>query len=129
MNPTVPLYALAHSRSGDKGNRSNLSVIAREPEFYDLLARLLTPDVVARHFAHRQPSAVMRYDLPLLGAFNFVLDDLLEGGVNGSLGLDGHGKTLSFHLLGLPLALDPEAQVILRARGQSILPIFEDLSA
>jgi len=106
---TIALYALAHSRSGDKGNRSNLSVIARAPEFYPLLDRLLTADIVALHFAHRNPSAVRRYDLPRLGAFNFVLDDLLDGGVNASLGLDGHGKTLSFHLLGLELELDPEA--------------------
>lgn len=114
MTATIPLYALAHSRSGDKGNRSNLSVIARRPELYDLLARLLTPEVVAHHFAHRRPTSVVRYDLPLLNAFNFVLDDLLEGGVNASLGLDGHGKTLSFHLLGLPLALDAEAAKLLQ---------------
>lgn len=129
MSATIPLYALAHSRSGDKGNRSNLSVIALRPEYYDLLARLLTPERVAAHFAHRHPSAVVRYDLPRLGAFNFVLDDLLEGGVNGSLGLDGHGKTLSFHLLGLSLPLDAEAQALLRALGASSLLQTEDLSA
>lgn len=133
MSPfaSVSLYELAHSRSGDKGNRSNLSVIARRPEFYPLLARLLTVERVEKHFAHRRPTAVMRYDLPKLAAFNFVLDDLLEGGVNASLGLDGHGKTLSFHLLGLRLELDAEAQAVLAAVAapSPISPVPEDLSA
>lgn len=133
---TIALYALAHSRSGDKGNRSNLSVIARAPEYYPVLARLLTTERVARHFAHRFPSAVMRYDLPRLDAFNFVLDDLLEGGVNASLGLDGHGKTLSFYLLGLTLELDAEAEMVIAEIASSLPPasagslsFTEDLTA
>lgn len=125
MSTSIPLYALAHSRSGDKGNRSNLSVICRRSEFYDPLARLLTPEIVANHFAHRRPSSVMRFDLPLLNAFNFVLDDLLDGGVNASLGLDGHGKTLSFYLLGLPVPLDAEAVSLLRALGQPAIQSHE----
>ena len=60
---------------------------------------------VAEAFAKRKPSRVVRYDLPKLSAFNFVLDDALEGGVNASLGLDGHGKSLSFLLLEIPLQL------------------------
>ena len=56
-------------------------------------------------FAARKPSRVVRYDLPKLAAFNFVLDDVLEGGVNASLGLDGHGKSLSFLLLDMPVQI------------------------
>ena len=95
----VPLYRLAHARSGDKGNRSNISLICRDPAFYATIAAQMTAERVAAHFAARQPRQVTRYELPKLAAFNFVLDDVLEGGVNASLGLDGHGKALSFFLL------------------------------
>src|SRR5688572_3648656 len=100
---SVPLHRLAHARSGDKGNRLNIAVVCREPSFYPVLAEHLTAARVAAFFASRHPSAVMRYELPKLSAFNFVLDDVLEGGVNASLGLDGHGKTLSFLLLSIEL--------------------------
>ena len=95
----VPLYELAHARSGDKGNRLNIAVVCREPAFYPALAATLTAERLAEIFASRRPSRVVRYELPKLYAFNFVLDDVLEGGVNASLGLDGHGKSLSFLLL------------------------------
>jgi hypothetical protein len=100
---TVPLHAVAHGRAGDKGNRLNVSVIPYEPEAYALLAEQLTPERVLALFAHRHAVKVTRYELPLLHAFNFVIDDVLEGGVNGSLNLDGHGKTNSFRLLSLPV--------------------------
>ena len=95
----IPLYELAHARSGDKGNRLNIALVCRDPASYAVLARELTAERVAEVFASRRPSKVVRYDLPKLAAFNFVLDDVLEGGVNASLGLDGHGKSLSFLLL------------------------------
>jgi hypothetical protein len=102
----VPLHRLAHARSGDKGNRLNVAVVCREPAFYAALAEELTAERVAEVFASRRPSAVKRYELPKLFAFNFVLDDVLEGGVNSSLGLDGHGKTLSFLLLATSMCID-----------------------
>jgi hypothetical protein len=95
----TPLYRLAHARSGDKGNRLNVAVVCRAPAFYPALAAALTAERVQEIFASRRPSRVVRYELPRLHAFNFVLDDVLEGGVNASLGLDGHGKSLSFLLL------------------------------
>jgi hypothetical protein len=95
----VPLYRLAHARAGDKGNRSNIALICREPRFYSTIAAQVTAERVAAQFAARRPSRVTRYELPKLFAFNFVLDDVLEGGVNASLGLDRHGKALSFFLL------------------------------
>lgn len=96
----VPLHAVAHGRAGDKGNRSNISVIAYDPELYATLLDQVTEDRVLRIFSYRGASAVRRYELPTLHAMNFVIDDALEGGVNGSLNVDGHGKTLSFLLLG-----------------------------
>jgi len=95
----VPLYRLANARAGDKGNRSNIALICREPRFYPTIAAQVTAERVAAHFAARRPSRVTRYELPKLFAFNFVLDGALEGGVNTSLGLDQHGKALSFFLL------------------------------
>jgi hypothetical protein len=102
----VPLYRLAHARSGDKGNRLNVAVVCRNPVFFAVLAEELTAERVAEVFASRRPSAANRYELPKLFAFNFVLDDVLEGGVNSSLGLDGHGKTLSFLLLAMSIRVD-----------------------
>lgn len=97
------LYEIAHARAGDKGNHSNISLIAYRPQDWDLLVAQATEARVARHFAYRRPSRVTRYLLPRLCAMNFVLEDVLDGGVNDSLNLDMHGKALSFHLLTLPI--------------------------
>lgn len=99
----LPLRRLAHGRTGDKGNRSNISVIAWRPEFYPLLVEQVSEPAVLALFAHRRPSRVVRHLLPLLGAMNFVIDDVLDGGVNDSLNLDAHGKALSFLLLSMPV--------------------------
>lgn len=100
MNP-IPLYDLAHARTGDKGDRINISLIAYREEHFPLLVAQVTEEAVARHFAHRRPARVQRYLLPRLGAMNFVLDGVLDGGVNDALNLDAHGKSLSFHLLAM----------------------------
>ena len=97
----VPLDRLAHGRTGDKGNRSNISVIAWHPDLWPLLLEQVTPERVAAQFAHRRPSRVQRFLLPRLHAMNFVLDDVLDGGVNDALNLDTHGKALSYLLLAL----------------------------
>jgi hypothetical protein len=101
----VPLYQVTHARSGDKGNRLNIALICRHPAFYAAVAEQVTAERVREIFASRRPTRVVRYDLPKLFAFNFVLDDVLEGGVNASLGLDGHGKALSFLLLAAPVRI------------------------
>jgi hypothetical protein len=103
--PEVILHAIAHSRAGDKGNRVNMSLIPYDPAHYALLAEQVTEARVLALFAHRGATRCRRYDLPKLQAFNFVVDDALEGGVNGSLNLDGHGKTSSSRLLSLTVTL------------------------
>ncbi|MCW5637172.1 MAG: hypothetical protein KIT17_27845 [Rubrivivax sp.] len=105
---TVPLHRLAHGRTGDKGNRSNISVIAWHPALWPLLVEQVTEAAVTRRFAHRRPSAVTRHLLPKLHAMNFVIDDVLDGGVNDSLNLDSHGKALSYLLLDLPVEVPAE---------------------
>ena len=111
----VPLHQIAHGRTGDKGDRSNISVIAYRAEAYPFIAEQLTEARVAEAFRHRRPTAVKRYLLPKMHAMNFVLDDVLDGGVNDSLNLDSHGKALSFHLLALPLRVP--AHLISQLRG------------
>lgn len=119
----VPLHRVAHARSGDKGNRLNIALVCRDPAFYQPLAAQLTAERVTEIFASRLPSGVTRYDLPKLSAFNFVLDDVLEGGVNASLGLDGHGKSLSFLLLSATVRLD--ATLLARFEGNPLKPAAE----
>ncbi|PPE71113.1 hypothetical protein IS481_17130 [Caldimonas thermodepolymerans] len=109
----VPLYRLAHGRAGDKGDRSNISVIAWHPDFWPVLVEQLTEQAVQAHFAHRGPTSVRRYLLPQLHAMNFVLDGVLDGGVNDALNLDTHGKSLAFWLLDLPVELPAELGLLL----------------
>lgn len=104
----VPLHRVAHGRTGDKGDISNISVIAYAPEFFPLLVEQVTEDRVAELFRHRSPVSVRRHTLPKLHALNFVLEGALDGGVNRSLNLDSHGKTLSFLLLSLPVLVPRE---------------------
>ena len=101
--PDIALYELAHARTGDKGNRINISLIAYREEDWPLLVDEVTEELVAACFAQRHPTAVKRYLLPKLCAMNFVLDEVLDGGVNDSLNLDMHGKTLSFQLLAMTI--------------------------
>ena len=109
-NLTMALRHAAHGRTGDKGNRSNISVIAWDAQLYPLLVDQVTEEAVLRLFAHRRPSRVQRFLLPKLHAMNFVIDDVLDGGVNDALNLDSHGKALSFLLLDLPISI-PAAQL------------------
>ncbi|MDP2032011.1 MAG: hypothetical protein Q8K29_01235 [Polaromonas sp.] len=111
---TVPLYQAAHGRTGDKGNRSNISVIAWDAALYPLLVEQLSEAAVAAHFAHRRPTQLRRYLLPGLQAMNFVLDGVLDGGVNDALNLDTHGKALSFWLLDLPVQIPAALVPLLR---------------
>ncbi len=102
----MPLHRLAHARSGDKGDRLNIALICYDAAFYPIIAEQATAERVADHFVARRPRKVVRYDLPKLCAFNYVLDGVLEGGVNASLGLDGHGKSLSFFLLTMKIDVE-----------------------
>ena len=113
---TVPLHRAAHGRTGDKGNRSNISVIAWHPALWDTLVAQVTEAAVQRQFAHRRPSGVTRHLLPRLHAMNFVLDDVLDGGVNDALNLDSHGKALAFLLLDIDIDV-PEALCV-HLRGE-----------
>lgn len=102
----MKLRDLAHARSGDKGDISNIAVIAYDPADYARLARDLTPQRVRDHLGAIVRGEVLRYELPALCALNFVLHGALGGGVTRSLALDAHGKCLSGLLLELEVAAD-----------------------
>jgi len=105
----MKLREIAHVRTGDKGDTSNMAVIAYRREDFDRLRQALTAERVAAWFADSRPAEaapVRRYELPALGALNFVLPGALRGGVTRSLALDAHGKGLGAALLDLDLELE-----------------------
>ena len=99
----MKLRELAHARTGDKGDVSNISVIAYQSSDYAFLVEQVTADRVRAHFAGFVRGAVRRYEIPGLEALNFVIEGALGGGVTRSLSLDQHGKSLSSSLLDMDL--------------------------
>ena len=95
------LRDIAHSRTGDKGNRSTISVIAFDLKDFATIERSITAERVRQYYGDIVKGGVDRYVLPKLGALNFVLHDALGGGVTRSLALDAHGKCLSSAILGM----------------------------
>ena len=109
----VRLVDVAHARSGDKGDTANVGVIALRPEWYPLLARELTLDRVRAHFRDVITGGVERFELPNLGALNFLLHGALDGGGTLSLKTDAQGKVYSTALLRLVLDVpDDEARAL-----------------
>jgi hypothetical protein len=95
----VKLVRIAHARSGDKGDTANVGLIALKPEYYPVLVREVTADRVKKHFAEICEGTVDRFELPNLGALNFLLHESLDGGGTLSLKSDAQGKTYSAALL------------------------------
>ena len=106
--PTVKLIDIAHARSGDKGDGSNVGVIARHPDVYPFLKENLTEDRVKEHMKHICKGEVERYELPNIGALNFVLHESLGGGGTVSLKLDAQGKTHASILLRMDIEVPEE---------------------
>ena len=95
----MTLRAIAHSRSGDKGTIVNVSLIVYEPRHYPVIVREVTAERVKAHFSELATGQVIRYELPLIGALNFVIHGVVGGGVTRTLALDAHGKSFSSALL------------------------------
>ncbi|HTY57369.1 MAG TPA: hypothetical protein VMF59_01070 [Bacteroidota bacterium] len=108
----IRLIEIAHARSGDKGDTANVGVIARRAEYYPLLVKHLTAERVKAHFAGIALGAVERFELPNLGALNFLLHEALGGGGTRSLKNDAQGKTLGSAML--RMELDIEEHITLR---------------
>ena len=101
----IQLIQIAHARSGDKGDTGNVGVIARKPEYYPLLKKYLTVERVKQQFEGICLGDVERYELPNLGALNFLLHRSLGGGGTRSLKNDAQGKTLSNVMLRMELKI------------------------
>lgn len=110
----VRLLDIAHARSGDKGDTANVGVIALRPEWYPALQRFLTPERVAQHFAGVITGGVERFELPNLGALNFLLHGALGGGGTLSLKADAQGKVFSTAMLRMVLDVPDELAAQLR---------------
>ena len=106
----LPIHAIGHAWAGDKGDVSNISLIAYERKCWSVIDKVATQERILEICKHLGATKVDRYELPNLNALNFVIHNALGGGVNSSLRLDRHGKTLSSHLL-----------------HELILPISEDM--
>lgn len=107
----MKLGEIAHSRAGDKGDTVNISVIAYDPDQYRRLERHVTADRVRERFREIVAGDVVRYELPHIGALNFVMRKALGGGVTRTLAIDIHGKALSAAILDLDLP-DQEEPVL-----------------
>jgi len=99
----MKLREIAHSRTGDKGNISNISVIAYDINDYEKIKKTITAEKVKAYFADIAKGDVIRYELPNLGALNFVMYDALGGGVTRTLSHDMHGKGLSAALMNMDI--------------------------
>jgi len=110
----VLLQHVAHARSGDKGNISNISVIAYAPELYPPLKQQVTAERFKAHYAGVVKGKVERYEMDNIQALNFVAHDALGGGVSRSLCLDNYGKSLAARVLSLELEIDDSLRTYLR---------------
>ncbi|TVR63577.1 MAG: hypothetical protein EA422_09175 [Gemmatimonadales bacterium] len=119
----IQLVDLAHARSGDKGDTANVGVIAYDPADYPLLRELLTAERVKAHFGPMVKGRVERFELPNLGALNFLLHGALGGGGTVSLMTDAQGKVFSTALL--RMEVEVPAEVARRARGRGRMPAGE----
>lgn len=99
----MKLREIAHSRTGDKGNISNISLIVYNLDDYEMIKNQVTASKVKNWFKRIVKSEVVRYELPNIGALNFVMHDALGGGVTRSLALDAHGKSLSSYFLDMEI--------------------------
>ena len=114
----MKLWDIAHSRTGDKGNISNISLIAYDPKDYELLREKVTAEKVKEHFKGMVKGEVVRYELPNIHALNFVMYAALGGGVTRSLSVDMHGKGLSSYLLDMEIWFPPDTKMQKQAHGK-----------
>ena len=106
MKKKIKLHELAHARAGDKGENNNVCLFPYEEKHYDLLRKTVTEAVVKKHFEGVVSGDVVRYEIPSLHGFNFLLHGVRKGGVSAAIDSDVHGKSLSFGLLELEIEMD-----------------------
>ena len=104
--PEIYLHEIAHGRSGDKGDTSNVCVFARKPEYYPVIEREVTPERLKAFFEDMVKGPITRYSVPSLGGFNFVMEHALGGGATMSLRLDSLGKSMGSAVMRLKIHVD-----------------------
>ncbi len=116
----LELYQIAHARSGDKGDASNVGLIADSPEIYEVLRREVTAERVKAHFREVCRGPVERFEIPNLLGLNFILHDSLGGGGTESLNTDAQGKTHAQGLLLMEVEVPDELASRYRERGADV---------
>ncbi|HEV3205139.1 MAG TPA: hypothetical protein VGY77_12180 [Gemmataceae bacterium] len=111
----IKLSAIAHGRSGDKGNHANIGIIAYTPVGYSWIRENLTAAVVEKYFAPLKPSRAVRFEAPNLLAVNFLLLDVLAGGASQSLRIDTQGKTYASALLQMEIPCPADFSKMVRS--------------
>ena len=120
--PRIYLYDIAHGRSGDKGDTSNVCVFARKPEYYEIIKREVTPENLKEYFGDMVGSDIIRYDVETLNGMNFVMHHALGGGATMSLRLDSLGKSMGSAVMRMRIHVtEGELQTLLES-GVQIMP-------
>ena len=107
----VPLVKLAHARSGDKGDTANVGIIALKPEYYEVLKEKVTVEKVRAHYGDMVKGKIERFEMPNIGAINFLLHHALGGGGTLTLKHDAQGKTYSTSFLRMEIEVDDNLQI------------------
>ena len=123
--PRIYLYDIAHGRSGDKGDTSNVCVFARKPQFYDLIIREVTPQRLKDYFGDMVKGDITRYEVPSLDGINIVMHHALGGGATMSLRLDSLGKSMGSAVMRMKIYVSEDELKRLQANGVKLMPFEE----
>lgn len=108
---TIQLREICHARSGDKGDKSNIGLIANEEKFYPIIKEKVTAEKVKEHFSHHVKGEIIRYEMPNIKALNFIAYEALNGGAASSLRVDNLGKTNGAYLLKMKIEVDDDFEI------------------
>ncbi len=120
--PKIYLLDVAHGRSGDKGDTSNVSVFARKPEYYEIIKREVTPEALRNYFGDMVKGDITRYEVESLGGFNFVMHHALGGGATMSLRLDSLGKSMGSAVMRMKINVSDDELSYLMKNGMQLRP-------
>ena len=125
--PRIYLYDIAHGRSGDKGDTSNVCVFARKREYYDIIKREVTPENLKEYFGDMVKGDIIRYEVESLGGMNFVMHHALGGGATMSLRLDSLGKSMGSAVMRMKIHVTDEELKSLLDSGVKLMPFEQTI--
>lgn len=123
--PRIYLYDIAHGRSGDKGDTSNVCVFARKREYYNIIKREVTPENLKEYFGDMVKGDIIRYEVESLGGMNFVMHHALGGGATMSLRLDSLGKSMGSAVMRMKIHVSDEELKSILESGAKLMPYEE----